>query len=48
MSAALAGSSGDSGLDAAAVAMVRRASPVPPPPPELGARISLTVPVHFQ
>ncbi|MDX7952270.1 energy transducer TonB, partial [Lichenihabitans sp. Uapishka_5] len=47
VSASLAGSSGDAGLDAAAVAMVRRASPVPAPPPGLGGRINLTIPVRF-
>lgn len=47
LSATLSGSSGDATLDAAAVAMVRRASPVPAPPPELGGRIALTVPVYF-
>ena len=46
-SASVSGSSGDPSLDAAAVAMVRRASPVPAPPPELGGRIALAVPVRF-
>lgn len=46
-SASVSGSSGDPALDQAAVSMVRRASPVPPPPPELGGRISLAVPVRF-
>ena len=47
VSASLAASSGDPQLDAAAVAMVRRASPLPAPPPDLGGRINLTVPVRF-
>lgn len=47
LSASLAGGSGDPALDAAAVAMVRRASPVPAPPPEMGGRIALAVPVYF-
>lgn len=47
-SASVAGSSGDAALDQAALSMVRRASPVPAPPPEMGGRISLGVPVHFQ
>ena len=38
----------DSALDAASVSMVRRASPVPAPPPELGTRVNLKVPVCFQ
>jgi protein TonB len=46
-SASVAGSSGDASLDAAALAMVRRASPVPAPPDELGGRIALAVPVRF-
>ena len=47
VSASVAGSSGDAALDAAAVSMVRQASPVPAPPPELGGRIPLAVPVRF-
>jgi periplasmic protein TonB len=47
-SVSLARSSGDAGLDAASVAMVRRASPVPPPPSELGGHVNLTVPVRYQ
>lgn len=43
----LAGSSGDPALDAAALAMIARADPVPPPPPGLGSRISLSIPVRF-
>lgn len=47
-SARLVGSSGSSALDAEAVAMVRRASPVPAPPPEMGGgSFSFTVPVLF-
>ena len=45
-SAVLSGSSGDGTLDQAAVTMMRRASPVPAPPPESG-RQTLKVPVHF-
>jgi periplasmic protein TonB len=48
VSASLVRSSGDSALDSASVAMVRRASPVPAPPPELGGHVNLTVPVRFQ
>jgi len=41
-------SSGSSALDQAAVDMVRRASPVPAPPPAIArASMRLTVPVHF-
>ncbi len=48
VSARLAGSSGDAALDQEAVAMVRRASPVPAPPGGLGSgTISLAVPVRF-
>lgn len=48
VSARLAGSSGDAALDQEAVAMVRRASPVPAPPSGLGGgTISLAVPVRF-
>lgn len=43
----LSASSGDAALDGAALSMVSRASPVPPPPPGLGGRVSLSVPVHF-
>jgi protein TonB len=41
----LAGSSGSSVLDQAALATVRRSSPLPPPPPGIGG--SLTIPVRF-
>ena len=47
VSASLSGSSGDPELDRAAVAMVRRASPMPAPPPELGGSVRLAVPVWF-
>lgn len=47
LSASLAGSSGDPALDQEAVALVRRASPVPAPPPEMGGGIALAVPVRF-
>jgi protein TonB len=44
----LVGSSGSAALDQEALAMIQRASPLPPPPPEVtGSRISLTVPVRF-
>jgi protein TonB len=40
--------SGDAALDAAAIDMVRRASPVPAPPPGIAkSRMNLTVPVRF-
>jgi protein TonB len=48
LSARLAGSSGDPALDAEAIAMIRRASPVPAPPSGLGGgTIALAVPVRF-
>ncbi|RTL91133.1 TonB family protein [Ancylobacter aquaticus] len=48
LSVRLAGSSGNPRFDEEAVAMLRRASPVPPPPPEVaGSTISFTVPVLF-
>lgn len=48
LSARLIGSSGDGALDEEAVALVRRASPVPVPPPEFGGgSITLTVPIRF-
>lgn len=41
-------SSGSGALDQAALAMVARAAPLPPPPPERpGAQIAITVPVRF-
>ncbi|MFK8252127.1 energy transducer TonB family protein [Ancylobacter terrae] len=46
--ARIAASSGSALLDAEAVAMVRRASPVPPPPEGVGgASLSFVVPVRF-
>jgi protein TonB len=48
LSARLIRSSGSSALDQEAVSLARRASPVPPPPPNIGrASITLTVPVRF-
>ena len=48
LSARLVRGSGDAALDEEAVAMIRRANPVPPPPDGLGGgAISLTVPVKF-
>lgn len=49
LSARLVGSSGDPMLDQEAVAMPRRASPVPAPPPGMpgGNTIALSVPVRF-
>lgn len=47
-SASLARSSGNSALDAEAVAMVRRASPVPPPPAGVGgSSMAIAVPIRF-
>jgi protein TonB len=46
---ALASSSGNSAIDQAATAMVRRAAPFPPLPAEFGpAVMSLTVPISFR
>jgi len=48
ISARVARSSGNSELDQAALDMVRRASPVPAPPPEIArSRMSLSLPVQF-
>lgn len=48
LSARLVGASGDALLDEEAVAMIRRASPVPAPPEGLGGgSIALSVPVKF-
>lgn len=48
LSASLSRSSGSGALDQAAVEMVRRASPVPAPPPAIAkARMTLNVPVRF-
>ena len=41
-------SSGSSLLDAATLAMVERAAPLPPPPPEIaGAQIAISVPIRY-
>ncbi|MFT3763268.1 MAG: energy transducer TonB [Pseudoxanthomonas sp.] len=48
LSASLARSSGHESLDAEAVAAVQRASPLPPPPPEVpGDPITVTTPIEF-
>lgn len=48
LAASVASSSGDAALDQAAVEMVRRASPVPAPPPSIAqARMNLALPVRF-
>ena len=49
LAARLARSSGNTALDAEAVALARRVSPIPPPPPEVGngGSILLAVPVKF-
>lgn len=48
LSARLVRGSGDAALDEEAVAMIRRASPVPPPPDGLGGgSVSLAVPIRF-
>lgn len=48
VAASLAGSSGDPAFDSAAVELVRRASPVPAPPPEIAkSRMSLVVPIRY-
>lgn len=49
LSARLAGSSGDPGLDEEAVGMIRRASPVPAPPSGIGSgsAVTLTVPIRY-
>jgi protein TonB len=48
IAARLVGSAGDAALDAEAVALLHRASPVPPPPPEIARGvIVLTVPIRF-
>ncbi|WP_029353922.1 TonB family protein [Bosea sp. 117] len=48
LSARLAGGSGNARFDDEAVAMVRRASPMPAPPPDIpGGSFSFTVPVDF-
>lgn len=41
-------SSGSSSLDAATMALIERAAPMPPPPPELaGSQIAISVPIHY-
>lgn len=45
LSASIVGSSGSAALDQAALATIRRSSPLPPPPAEIGGR--LTIPVGF-
>ncbi len=48
LSVRLARSSGSQALDEEAVALVRRAEPLPAPPPELpGQTVTLTVPIRF-
>jgi periplasmic protein TonB len=48
LSARLIGSSGNPALDAEAVSLPRRASPVPAPPRDFGGGVlTLTVPIHF-
>jgi protein TonB len=49
LSARLARSSGNATLDQEAVALAHRASPVPPPPPDVGrgGNVALVVPVKF-
>jgi protein TonB len=48
LSARLVRSSGDGMLDAEAVSLPRRASPVPAPPPNIGgSSITLAVPIRF-
>ena len=41
-------SSGSNSLDAATLALVDRAAPLPPPPPEVsGAQITIVVPIRY-
>ncbi len=48
LAVALARSTGSAALDEEAVAMIRRAEPLPPLPAEIpGATVTLTVPVSF-
>lgn len=47
-SASIVAGSGNSALDQEALALVRRANPLPAPPPEMGSSVSLTVPVRFK
>jgi len=46
--ATVAGSSGHSTLDEAAVSIVLRAAPFPPLPPELGTRMTFDLPMRFE
>jgi len=49
LSASIARSSGDASFDAAALAMMRRADPVPPPPALVADEgLSFTLPVNFR
>jgi periplasmic protein TonB len=46
--ARIVGSSGSSALDQATLSLVARASPLPPPPPEVsGAQIPIVVPIRY-
>lgn len=48
LSSRLTRSSGDAALDAEAVSLPRRASPVPAPPPNVGGgSVTLAVPIRF-
>ncbi len=48
LTARVARSSGSPALDEEAIALLRRAEPLPAPPPELtGRTITLTVPIRF-
>jgi protein TonB len=47
LGSSIARSSGSSSLDQDALALIRRANPVPPPPPGSGTRISIVLPVLY-
>ena len=47
IAARIVGSSGSAALDQEAVAMVRRASPLPAPPPEVATPKNFTIPISF-
>lgn len=48
LSSAITHSSGFPALDRETVTMLKRAAPLPPPPPEItGARIEITIPIEF-